>query len=168
MPTPILPDAPLTGEEFVAALRAKGFDIGEKCLQAIRCRQTPIPFDAFLTGEELVAALREIGFRLSAKSLPAMRSRGTGPPFHKFGEQVVYAFGPALAWALARLRGPMMSTSEADAGLAVTHGPARRPPTPPTIGSPRVEAPRTSDRVINSTGPPREPNSRSSDPAKDR
>jgi hypothetical protein len=128
---------------------------------------TVIPLETFLTGEEFAAALRAKGFRISAQSLPAMRSRGTGPPFYKFGEQVLYLYGPGLAWAQGRLRGPVTSTSEALAGLAVSHKPAGQPATPPFIGSPPVEAPRISDRIEKKTGPPPAPNSRSSDPATD-
>jgi hypothetical protein len=52
----------------------------------------------------------------SEKTLAKLASLGGGPEFHKAGDRVVlYTKGALDAWALARISGPLKSTSEATA-----------------------------------------------------
>jgi len=61
---------------------------------------------------DCAAKLSEAGYPISAKTLASMATRGGGPSFHKFGSRVLYRWADALAWAEARLRGPVHSSSE--------------------------------------------------------
>jgi hypothetical protein len=80
---------------------------------------TAIPdLDTLLSRHAVSKALEDRGFPVPPATLATMASRGGGPPFHRFGTRVLYRWGPALAWAQARLRGPISSTSQADVGLA--------------------------------------------------
>jgi len=56
-------------------------------------------------------ALSNAGYPVSPKTLASMATRGGGPRFHKFGSRVLYRWADALAWAEARLRGPVHSSS---------------------------------------------------------
>ena len=67
--------------------------------------------DARLGRKQTAAALTEEGYPTAESTLATMASRGGGPPFSKFGSRVVYRWGDALAWANARLVGPVTSTS---------------------------------------------------------
>ena len=52
----------------------------------------------------------------SEKTLAKLASIGGGPEFRKAGDRVVLYTRPALDdWALAKISGPLKSTSEADA-----------------------------------------------------
>jgi hypothetical protein len=74
--------------------------------------------DELLSRHGVSKALTDRGFPVPPATLATMATRGGGPPFHRFGTRVLYRWGDALAWAQARLRGPMSSTSQADIDLA--------------------------------------------------
>lgn len=74
----------------------------------------PIPNrnDALLTREQVGVALRAAGFPVASKTLATMATRGGGPSYRRFGARVLYRWDETLAWAEARLSGPVHSTSE--------------------------------------------------------
>jgi hypothetical protein len=71
--------------------------------------------DMLLTRKAAAAALTKAGFPTTEKTLATKASRGGGPPYRKFGPRAIYQWGETLAWAWARLGGPIGSTSETDA-----------------------------------------------------
>jgi hypothetical protein len=79
-----------------------------------------IPYnpDALLTRVQIAAALTEAGFPTSPYTLSSQATRGGGPPYQKFGSRPLYQWDAALQWAKDKLRSPVRSTSEADAGRA--------------------------------------------------
>jgi hypothetical protein len=75
--------------------------------------QTDLPNDdTFLTTDELAEAYRKLGYRVSPKTLSTKRSRGGGPEFHKFGDRVLYQWGPSRDWLTAGTIGPLANTSQ--------------------------------------------------------
>lgn len=51
----------------------------------------------------------------SYRTLAKLATIGGGPVFHRFGRIVVYKSADLDAWALARLSGPLHSTSKREA-----------------------------------------------------
>jgi hypothetical protein len=69
---------------------------------------------ALLTRRQAGAALRAAGYPVADKTLATMASRGGGPAYRRFGARVLYRWEEALAWAEARLSGPVRTSSEND------------------------------------------------------
>jgi hypothetical protein len=59
--------------------------------------------DTLLRRSELAEALTANGHRIAATTLANYATKGTGPLFSLEGKFAIYAWGPALAWAGARL-----------------------------------------------------------------
>lgn len=72
----------------------------------------PIDPNRLLTREALAVALTEAGFPVRGATLATKATRGGGPLFHRFGRRPLYRWGDAIAWARARLSGPVLSTSQ--------------------------------------------------------
>ena len=71
-----------------------------------------IPADTFLTRPKLAQALNTCGIPCSPKTLASDASRGGGPPYHRFGRIVLYRWGDAVDWAIAKMGQPAATTSE--------------------------------------------------------
>jgi hypothetical protein len=71
----------------------------------------PLDRDALLTRAQLSAALGELGIPVAPTTLSTKAVRGGGPEYLKFGPHVLYRWGTAYDWAMARLT-PRASTSE--------------------------------------------------------
>ena len=59
--------------------------------------------DALLRRSELAEALTAKGHRIAATTLANYATKGIGPLFSLEGKFAIYPWGPALAWAEARL-----------------------------------------------------------------
>ena len=70
--------------------------------------------DVLQRRKETAESLSKSGFPTSDKTLATKASRGGGPPYQLYGRYPLYRWGDALAWAHARLKPPMRSTSEQD------------------------------------------------------
>lgn len=88
-------------------------------------RTDSIPADeALLSRKEVAARLTALGYPVSPHTLSTKATRGGGPPYRHFGPRALYRWGDALAWAQAKLSGPITSTSEAAARDAAAAEPA--------------------------------------------
>ncbi len=77
----------------------------------------PIPVnpETLLTRAAAAVALTEAGFPVKRATLATKASRGGGPPFQHWGSKPLYRWGDLIAWAEARLKERVRSSSEADA-----------------------------------------------------
>ncbi len=66
----------------------------------------------FLRRKQAADYLKERYGHGSARTLAKLATIGGGPVFHRFGRMVVYDPVDLDTWALARLSGPLRSTSD--------------------------------------------------------
>ena len=69
--------------------------------------------EKYLDRREAAAFLAELGFKYSRHTLGKLAVQGGGPEYQMFGNRAVYLPSELEAWALARLKAPRHSTSEA-------------------------------------------------------
>ena len=67
----------------------------------------------FLTRDQAARHLTNRGLAVSKLTLQKWATVGGGPLYRKFGNRTVYTTSDLDAWAMARLRPPRRSTSEA-------------------------------------------------------
>jgi hypothetical protein len=66
----------------------------------------------YLSRKEASRFLASLGLSVAPSTLAKYATVGGGPRFRHFGRQVKYLMSDLIAWAMARLSGPVQSTSE--------------------------------------------------------
>jgi hypothetical protein len=74
--------------------------------------QIPNDPDQYLDDKQLSVAFAQKGIPVAVASLRTHVTRGGGPEYVKFGRRRLYRWGPALAWASAKMTAPVRSSSE--------------------------------------------------------
>lgn len=71
--------------------------------------------DTLLTRRPAAAALTAAGYPTAPATLARKASVGGGPVYRRYGPRVVYRWADLLAWAEARMSGPIRAACELDA-----------------------------------------------------
>lgn len=69
----------------------------------------------YLSRKEASTFLASLGLFVAPSTLAKYATVGGGPRFRHFGRQVKYLMSDLISWAMARLSGPVGSTSELEA-----------------------------------------------------